>query len=353
MSSPGGQWREWEPSGRQQANPAVDQVLAELMSDPDHLSRQLSQDLAAVAALGRTGGNVAPDLEPAELVTAVRAQADQLGFDSPVAAAAAALRHVGELPIAERAESASTGEDGQPPNGAAAVGPYHRSASMTVADGEVVREWIDEAGRIELIFHREAREPNDSGVLVEAAVRVEPSGELFLTSYGWPTRAVDRPVFSFGGTAAGYLQQLFVDLAAAAEEPRLFERAMSMAYGVTVAVNREGSLPAEVLEPAQREVLRLVVRQAALLGGYLDDAISLAEDGGLAEWMTACVRRSAAESLFAGFLGSASFELVNSEALEELESAIAETAGELPTAARRALVPVDTPPSHDWWLAEA
>ncbi|MQA25553.1 MAG: hypothetical protein GEU94_08780 [Micromonosporaceae bacterium] len=338
MSAPGGerQGPGQEPGAQ---TTATDAAIAQILSDPEFMSRRLSDDLAEVAALGREGATADPELAAEQLVAAVRAQADRLGFRSPVAAATAALRHVGELPLAER------GAEGP-------IGPYHRGASQTVADGGVVREWITEDAGIELVFHRRAAEPNDTGVLLEAAVRVEPTGEVFLTSYGWATRAVRQPTFSFDGTASGYVEQMLADLRAAGESPAAFERAMLMAYGGGVATYRDGPLPSEVTEPAQREVLRLAVEHVQLLGRYIEDAVDLAERGGLSDWAVACVRRSAAESLFAGFLGSATFELIDSDALTEWDEAIAEAARGLPAAPRRALVPGGTPGSHEWWLAE-
>ncbi|MGH3656214.1 MAG: hypothetical protein ACRDUA_06110 [Micromonosporaceae bacterium] len=317
-----------------------DPVVEQLRTDPDAMSRRLAEDLAAVRQLGRGGATADPDLEPEELVSAVRAQAGALTFESPVAAATAALRHGAELPYQER-------------GGDRPFRPYHASASLTVSDGEVVREWLGSDGGIELVFRREAREVNDTGVLLEATVRVAGSGPVSLTSYGWPTRAVDLPVYHFGGAAEGYLRQLADDLATAGQTPALFERAMLMGYGFAVAQALRGPVPDEIAQAAQQQVVRLVVERLPMLGHYLEQAVDLADLGGQGGWLAGCVRRSAAESLFANFLGGVTFDLVEVDLLGELQQAIAEAAEGVPAPHRSALVPAGTPAGHTWWLADA
>ncbi|HEX6076684.1 MAG TPA: hypothetical protein VFZ32_15650 [Micromonosporaceae bacterium] len=287
---------------------------------PDSVSERLADDLARVAALGRGGARVERGLAGDRLVEAVRAQADRLTFESPVAAATAVLRHVGELPYNERESDCP-------------IACYHRSASATVTVGDLVGEGLD------LVFVRRGEEPNRTGIRLEAVVRVAPSGVPHLVSYGWPTCTAGPPILNFAGHAAGYWRQLLADLRTH-HSPAGFERAMLMAYGGRVASLREGTLPGLA---RQREVLGLVARRLRQLAGYLGRSIHLAERGDPAGWTAASVRRAALESLFAGLLGSVAFDLVNADALAHLDRAIIDTGVSMPEPVRRSVAYLPSP----------
>ncbi|MGH3737665.1 MAG: hypothetical protein ACRDT6_18945 [Micromonosporaceae bacterium] len=318
------------------ADPAYEAVAERLLSDPRALSERLTVDLAAVAALGRDGVRVPPGQTGETLVESVRSQADQLGFGSPVQAATASAAQVAQLPWPER-------------TGAPAIEAYHRSASLTVAGGDLVLERAAlEPGR-ELVFRRRAVDANSTGVQLEAVVRAGVDGVVTLESYGWPTEA---PAYVFDGPVSGYVSQLLEDLGqldavAEALHPALFRQAMLMAYGVVAS--RVPGAAGDAVESAAPGVLEAVVPRAELLAEYLEAAYDLVERGGRDGWIEACVRRSAAEALFSRFLGSAAFELVDATALAELTQEVAAGGAALPVAQRRALTPIGTPGSHTWW----
>ena len=341
------------PPADEPSDPA-EEFVAAVLADPGIIQRRLDADLAAVAALGRGEVRVDPGAAAEALVLAIRESAEKLGFASPVAAAVAAHQHVDELPLAER-------EVGEP------IEAYHRSAGRTVAKGEVMRELVGPDGGLRLVFHRRVAEPNHTHLRLEATVAVDTEGGVTLTAHGWPSVVADQPVHSFGGTAEGYAEQLVADLRLAVERsgsdgeepdelgrdgnPRArahFERAMLMAFGFAVAQNRDGYLSEERLMPFQDDVVRLVAQGAGQLAAYLETAFDLAEQGGQHGWTGACVRRSAVEGLFAGFLGSATFELIDIDVLTELHEAIDEAAEDL---ARPGTPPADLPRyNHDWWV---
>lgn len=348
LEAPGG--AEWE-DGEDPAARFAEAVLA----DPGIIQRRLDADLAEVAALDRGGVRVDPALEAEALVLAVRESADKLGFRTPVTAAVEANERVDELPLDER-------ESARP------IEAYHRSASLTVANGEVMRELVGPDSSLNLVFHRRVAEPNHTYLRLETTVGIDTGGGVRLVAHGWPTAVTDQPVHSFGGTAEGYAEQLVADLRVAVKDADSqteelealpgsgsdplarahFERAMSMAFGFAVAQNRDGYLPEDRLMVFQDEVVTLVARSAGHLARYLETAFDLAEQGGLRGWTGACVRRSAVEGLFAGFLGSAAFELVDADVLTELHQVIDEAAEEL---AKPGTPPADLPQyNHDWWI---
>ena len=327
-------------------------AAAELLANPEVIQRQLDADLAQVAEMGRGGVTVDPSLAVERLVLAIREQAEKLDFGSPVASALAAREHGEELPLGEW-------------DPAAPIQAYHVSASRTVANGEVVRDHVGYDGDVNLVFHRRGAEPNDTTVRLEAVVSVGPDGAVRLSHYGWPTVAIEQPVHSFGGTADKYADQLVADLTEAvkrlgdAPEPDSlagvdpmarghFARAMLMAFGFAIAQHRDGYLPGDRLRELQDEVVPLVARGAVLLADYLEKAFDDGERGGLYGWTSACVRRSAVEALFAGFVGSAAFELIDAETLIELHQVIDDAAADLEQVGK----PPEGLPryNHDWWF---
>lgn len=348
------------PSGRQ-TTPATDPApgdssdlpaeaaVAALLADPDSVRQRLATDLAAVAATGRGEVRVDPSLPAEQLVLAVREQAHRLGFGSPTVAVVEAGEHADELPVSER-EAAGT------------IEAYHHSAGRTVLNGEVVRE-LPRSDGTSLVFHRQAAEPQFTSIRTEAVVGISSGGTAHLVGYGWPTVVTERPVHTFGGSPEGYAEQLVADLRRAAEsgtagnsltgdavDPTArayFSRAMLMALGFVIAAHRDGQLPADRLVVYQHDVARLVATSAPLLVDYLEGAFDSAEQGGMIGWTTACVRRSGVEGLFAGFLGSASFELMDADVLIDLHRVIDAAAEAL---GRVGKAPEGLPRSHDWWV---
>ncbi len=332
-----------------------------LMPDREELSRRLASDLERVAAAGRARVPVDPSLAAEQLVEAVRATADRIGFATPVGAAVAVYGHAGDLPLQERA---TAGDE---------FVSYFASAGRTVAEGKLVRERVRHDAGFDLVFHRLGEEPNLTSLRLEAVVVVDRAGQAYLDAYGWPTVAVDESVVAYDGPAGGYVDQLLADLRAAVQPPTatstagqpltaassaggaaavraggraLFERGMLMALGSLAAQSRDGWLPQSRVAPAQDETLRLVAQAPALLSGYLDTAFQLAERGDPVSWTAGCLRRSAAEALFSGFLGSAAFEFVDSAALSALDDALRASA---PDATLVTPPPYGVPAGHGWW----
>jgi hypothetical protein len=314
------------------------------MPDREELSRRLATDLERVKAAGRGKVEVDPSLPAEQLVEAVRATARTIGFATPVGAAVAAHGHARDLPLAERAHPRDE-----------FLG-YFASAGRTVAEGKLVRERIRHDAGYDLVFHRLGEEPNLISLRLEAVVVVDRTGQAYLGSYGWPTAAVTEPVVAYDGPATGYVDQLLADFRAAGRPPggvedrALFERGMLMTLGSLAAQSRDGWLTPQQVAPVQDEALKLLARSPALLSDYLDLAYQLAQRGDPVSWTAGCLRRSAVEALFSGFLGSAAFEFVDAAALSALDDELRATARDL-AAARTQVTPppYGVPASHSWW----
>ena len=286
------------------------------------LRRRLAVDLAEVSALGR--GEVHVDLaaEVSALVAEVRAQADRLGFDSPIRAATLAKKHLNELPAAERT----------PGSGIAA---YHRAASRTLREGRVTAHHTSPTGEQLLTFHRAAEEAAGTTVTLEAQVRTEPDGTVWLDSFGWPTTPV--PVYTFTGGA--YFDQAVTDLA---DDTVPFDRAMLMLLASVLDTAPSPPDNEQRIAAAQQ-----IARRRQDLNGYLAQARNYAYAAFGREWFGACLYRSALEAVFENFLGSVAFSLVDMAEVDEVDRLLRELLPEAP--ATTAAVPAGIPEHHWWW----
>ncbi|MUN40410.1 hypothetical protein [Actinomadura litoris] len=284
--------------------------------DPAELSRRLGADVAEVEALGRTGARVDP--AAGDVPGQVRAQAARIGFESPVDAAAQSLRHIAELPAGERGS-------GSP------IVPYHAAAGRTVAEGEVVAH---SGGRV--VFQRVA--PVAAGVTVrlEAAVRVTADGDAWLDSFGWPLVETDAPVYAFNGSRAGYLAEAIAGLRG--DGP--FDQAMLMVFGTALGDDDDTA--------RRKELAGLVAERPGRLAAYMSQAETYAESVRANGPYGACLYRSALESLFENYLGSATFSLVDQEDLDDLDEELREQIPEADALAPEAMPP-GTPVQHWWW----
>ncbi|MUN40412.1 hypothetical protein [Actinomadura litoris] len=286
--------------------------------DPAELNRRLNADVAEVEALGRTGARIDPTA--GDIPDQVRAHAARIGFESPVDAAAQALRHIAELPAGERGT-------GSP------LAPYHAAAGRTIAEGEVVAH----SGR-RVVFHRAA--PVAAGVTVrlEASVRVTAGGPVWLDSFGWPAVETAVPVHAFAGTRADHLAEAITELSA--DGP--FDQAMLMVFATALGEPGDGD------DVRRRELARLVADRPGRLAAYVSQAETYAESVRANGPYGACLHRSALESLFENYLGSAAFALVDQEDVDDLDEVLREEIPEADSLAPET-IPVGTPVHHWWW----
>jgi hypothetical protein len=213
------------------------------------------------------------------------------------------------------------------------IGPYHAAASATITHGELV---TSTASR--LVFRRAAVEAARTTVLLEAVVEVDEDGQAWLESFGWPVDLADRPVWSFTGSAAEYLDQAESD----ATSGMPFDRLMAMVLGATVA----GFDPAALGERRMR-IVEAVTARSGELSAYVGTAATYALGVGAYGLLPACLYRSALEALFEGFLGGVTFDLVDRDELDEIDDELRDAVDETPLPA--AAVPPGMPSHHWWW----
>ncbi|MBA9006716.1 hypothetical protein [Thermomonospora cellulosilytica] len=295
-------------------------LAADLFSaDPGALSRRLDADVAEVRSLGREGARVDPAASPEETVAAVRAQAGRIGFRSPTEAAAASLRRLHELAVRERAAG--------PP-----ITAYHAAATATIARGRF-RGGAD--GR--LVFHHDFAEPAGTTVTLEAAVRVDGDGALWLESFGWPAH-VPAPVYTFAGTERDRLAQAVADLRG--DGP--FDRAMLMVFATALPG------PPAADPDLRAELVDLVAGRRRDLAGYLVQTENQALAAPAHGRFGACLYRSALETLFEGYLGGAAFRLVDVDDVTELDDELRRVLADSDPPPKET-IPSGTPLHHWWW----
>lgn len=303
--------------GREADEAAANRMLA----DSQAVRSQLAADLAEIAALGRGGVQVDPAAGSPAVAELVQAQADRLGFRSPVEAATLSLRRIRELPVAERGT-------GSP------IGPYHAAASATVAHGR-----LRSAAHGRLVFRRAAVEVVHTTVTLEAVVEVDADGQAWLAAFGWPEETGGEPVWVFGGAAEEYLAQAESD----ARSGMPFDRVMSMVLGTASA------WPGPVGTEAQRIGLaESVAARRGELSAYVSNAESYALAVRANGPFAACLYRSALETLFEGFLGGTAVSLVDMEEIEEIDDELRDVVAEVDPVPPGA-VPAGIPPHHWWW----
>lgn len=298
-------------------------AAARLLADPRLVQRRLDRDLAAMAALGRTGVRVDPNADPAIVHETLRAHADMLTFDSPVNAATQAKRRLTELPVEER-------RNGTP------IHAYHASASTTVQEGSVVSDTADPDGSRTLVFNRPAAETSLTTVTLSAKVRVENDGRAHLEAYGWPTPPTE-PVHTFSGTGHQLISRAVSDLA---DEHIPLDRPLLLLWGARL---REG-------DPSNSQRLRiaeLITARVGELNAYLSQTDDYALSSKDHDWYGACLYRSALENLFETCLGSLTFTLLSAEDIDETDEELrANLSGVRGIAAA---VPKGLPAGHWWW----
>ncbi|MEY9214915.1 hypothetical protein ABH917_004361 [Thermobifida halotolerans] len=210
--------------------PSADEIAAtRLAADPGRIRQQLMADLAEMSALGHAEVRADPAGDVPELVAVVRERADRLGFDSPVQTATLAKKRLRELPVAERGPGS-------------AIAAYHRAASRTLRDGHVAAHQKSPDGDRHLLFFRTVEEATGVTVTLEARVRAESDGVVWLDSFGWPTTTASA-VYVFTGPEGQYFDQAVADLR---DDTVPFDRAMLMLLASTL-----GTAPS-ALEDEQR-----------------------------------------------------------------------------------------------------
>lgn len=306
---------------------AEEAAAARILADPDLVRRRLAADLAAVEALGRGGIHVDVAADVAELAATVREYADRVGFQSPIEAAALSRRRLREIPVVER--EAGT-----------AIEAYHRAASRTLLSGEFVGHRKSEDSRL-FSFRRTADEAAGTTVTLEARVRVESDGAVWLDSFGWPVLSGDCPVYSFNESVQEYVAQALADLRDGAVP---FDRTMLMLLASTLGT--AGS----PLEDGQRLEIAGELVQHGGLAGYLYQTQTYARAAGEEGWFGACLYRSALEAVFENFLGSAAFSLVDMAVVDEIDEQLRRRLPEAPASAAAVLSGI---PEHHWWWETA
>jgi hypothetical protein len=304
------------------SNGREDEIAANrMLADPQVVRGQLAADLAEIAAMGRGGVQVDPAAGSPMVAEVVRANADRLAFRSPVEAATLSLRRLRELPVAERGT-------GSP------IGPYHAAASATVAHGE-----LRSASRGRLVFDRVAAEVAHTTVTLQGVVEVDADGSVWLEAFGWPAEPDGVPVWVFGGAAEEYLAQAVTD----ARSGMPFDRVMSMVLGTASA------WPGPVGTEAQRiELAESVATRRGELAAYVSNTESYALAVRAHGPFAACLYRSALETLFEGFLGSAAVSLVDMDEIEEIDDELRDVVAEVGPVPPGA-VPTGIPSHHWWW----
>ncbi|MFS2295311.1 MAG: hypothetical protein FWJ90_21870 [Actinomadura sp.] len=300
---------------------AADRMLA----DPSAVSGGLAADVAEVRALGRSGARVDPAADAPAVLDGVRANAARLGFESEVDAATRSLRHITDLPAAERGT-------GSP------IGPFHEAAGRTVASGEVVAHTV-RSGEHRLVFHRVAPLADGVTVRLEACVRVAADGGAWLESFGRPVAHTAVPVYEAARTGGELLAEALDRLRGAAP----FDEAMLL---ICLAGLASPNPAAD--EPYRLQVAEAVAARPAELAGYVarteSHALGVRADGRFG----ACLTRSALQFLFERHLGGIAPSMVDMEDVddidEELRDALPDTP-RLPPAA----VPEGVPAHHWWW----
>ncbi|WP_242903166.1 hypothetical protein [Actinomadura terrae] len=293
--------------------------------DPGELNRRLHADVAEIEAMGRTGARVDLAAGDASVPAQVREQAARIGFESPVDAAAQSLRHITELPAAERGS-------GSP------IVPYHTAAGRTISEGELVAHTTS-AGARQVVFRRAAAVAADVTVTLEAAVRVTADGFAWLDSFGWPVVETDVPVHAFAGSRADYLGAAVTGL----RQGGPFDQVMLMVFATALGDFGDGG------DDARRgELAGLVGERPGQLAAYVSQAETYAESVRANGPYGACLYRSALESLFENYLGSAALDLVDQEDLDDLDEELREGIPEADSLAPEA-IPAGTPVHHWWW----
>lgn len=305
-------------------NPSPAEIAASRMS-PDAVQRRLDADIAAVEGLGRRGARVDP-AESESVLQQIRAQAGSIGFDSPIEAAAMSRRRIQEVPLPML-------------GGESLIADFHAAVTRVVADGEPVADTAAHEGGGTVVFHYTAEEAAGTTATLEAAVHVAGNGAVRLESFGWPRTRVHAPIHTFRGGTDAYLGQAAADLRHAAPH---FDRGMLMLLGAAVA---SGTAP-----PADSDRAAAIAELLAGNRAALDVYVSAAEDYSLNSehgWYGACLHRSALETAFEHFLGSAAFSLIDMEEVNGIDEELQERFADperLPLAATPPGVP-----SHHWW----
>ncbi|SKA10407.1 hypothetical protein SAMN02745673_02471 [Marinactinospora thermotolerans DSM 45154] len=306
-----------------------EEIAAErMLADPDAIRRRLDADIAEVARLGQGEVSIDPAAPRDVLMAEIRSQARRIGFDSPIAAATAAMRHIRELPVAERGS-------GSP------ITPYHEAAHRTLAEGELVAETTSPTGERLLVLQRVAEEAAGVTVTLRARVRIDPDHGTWLDSFGWPVDAPDVPVYSFTAGPAACLSQALADLR---DDTVPFDRAMLMVLGTATGT------PEAADERQRRDLALQFAGRPDDLDAYIARLRSYADDASGDGWFGACLYRSALETLFEGFLGGAAFALVDMSVIDDIDEDLREQLP-LATGASPAAAPVGIPAHHWWWTA--
>ncbi|QKW35101.1 hypothetical protein HUT06_14550 [Actinomadura sp. NAK00032] len=300
---------------------AADRMLA----DPAAVRDGLAADVAAVRALGRSGARVDPAAGAAAVLDGVHANAARLGFASEVDAATRSLRHITDLPAAER-------------GGGSPIGPFHEAAGRTVAAGTVVSQSV-RAGEHRLVFHRKAPVAEGVTVRLEACVRVAADGGVWLESFGRPVAEAAVPVYDVARTGRELLAEALDRL----RGPAPFDEAMLM-----VCLAGLASPDPAADEPDRHRVADAVVARAADLAGYVarteSSALGVRADGRFG----ACLYRSALEFLFERHLGGIAVSVVDMEDVDDIDEELRDALPDTPRLAPEA-VPQGVPAHHWWW----
>lgn len=168
----------YDATVRELAKPGTNKRQA-LINAADHLTtnsaeveQQLSADRAKVAELGRGPVMIDATTPQNELLAAVIAKADSLGFRSNDAAAYHARKHHHELPRFEQLP-------------ADPLWAYHDSLRTTLVHGELAKQVPGVQGRsTRLVIHREAFGYSGDLAKFEAVVYVHQNGRVVLATYG-------------------------------------------------------------------------------------------------------------------------------------------------------------------------
>ncbi|MBB6174076.1 hypothetical protein HNR23_004136 [Nocardiopsis mwathae] len=298
-----------------------------MLADPDAIRRRMEADIAAVEALGRGEVRLDPAAGDEAVASAVRSLADRIGFDSPIEAATMSMRHLHELPVAERGPGS-------------AIEAYLTAASRTIAQGQLVGNRGYPEGHRWLTFHRTAREAAGITVALEASVYVDADGSVRLFHFHWPTERPQTPVYAFGGTPERYMDQALCDLR---DHETPFDRAMLM-----LLANALGGPGTTAGHEQRAEIAELVAQRRGELSAYVTQAENYALAVRADRWYAACLYRSALETVFENFLGGAGFSLIDMQEIQDIDEELDDALPEV-TDASPAAVPQGIPPHHWWW----